>query len=580
MPVHSELVVTLVAAFVAAFVGGMVVTRLRMPPIVGYLLAGIVIGPYTPFGSADAATASQLAEVGVILLMFGVGLHFSPREIVAVGPIAIPGALGQSAVATLLGVGIGQLWGWSLSEGLILGLTLSVASTVVLLRTLEDDNSLETPAGRVAVGWLIVEDLFTVIVLVMLPALAGSDEAAGGLAGSLAGGSAALKVAFSLLQTVAFVALMLVVGVKIIPRLLREVVRSGSRELFTLCILALALGVALGSAELFGASLALGAFLAGVVLNESELSHRAGLEALPLRDAFAVLFFVSVGMLFDPSILVEEPFHVLLIVVVIIAGKATAAFIIVTGLGYGLRTGLLVSAALSQVGEFSFILASLGIALRLLPTVANSLILAGALISITINPILFRNVDVLEGFFRRWSWLRRFADRRQPPAEENLRLRRHVIICGFGRAGSSLARSLSGRDLPFVIVENDQFTYERARTAGYTCVYGDAALPAVLERALIHEARSLAVTFGGEPAAPLTVQNAKQLNPILDIVARGSGPASHRLLRRAGATEVVDPYFEASIEFVRHVLHRYGIDARQIGALQARWRTEYYQTSE
>jgi CPA2 family monovalent cation:H+ antiporter-2 len=557
-----------------------VATRLHLPPIAGYLLAGIVIGPYTPGGHADPELATQLAEVGVILLMFGVGLHFSLREILDVGPIAIPGAIGQSTVATLLGVGVSVLFGWSLTQGLILGLCLSVASTVVLLRALEERNLLETHSGRVAVGWLIVEDLFTVLILVLLPAVAGSDEASAGLATKLAGDNVALEIALSLGQTVVFVALMLVVGVKVIPRLLREVVRAGSRELFTLCILALALGVAFGSAELFGASLALGAFLAGMVLNESELSHRAGLEALPLRDAFAVLFFVSVGMLFDPAVLADQPLQIAAVVAIILLGKALAAFLIVTLLGYGVRTAILVSAALAQVGEFTFILASLSVSLDLLTMEANSAILAGAIISITINPLLFRRVDAVEGLLQRWTWFTRFAARRLPEGAEVLSVRRHVVICGYGGSGSNLARSLSGRELPFVIIESDPFVYERARAAGYSCVFGDATLPAVLEQARVREARSLAVTFAGEPTAPLTVQNAKLLNPDLDIVARAAGPESHGLLRQAGASEVVDPHFEASIEFVRHVLHRYGIEARQIQALQARWRAEYYQTSD
>jgi CPA2 family monovalent cation:H+ antiporter-2 len=561
-------------------VGGFLASRAGLPPIVGYIIAGIAIGPHTPGGSADTALASQFAEVGVILLMFGVGLHFSVRDLLEVGPVAVPGALGQIAVATLMGIGVSQLFGWSPAEGLMLGLCLSVASTVVLLRALEDLSLIETHPGRVAVGWLIVEDLFTVVVLVLLPAIVATDEHSSGVAARLFGGSTAFQVVLSLAQSVIFVALMLVVGVKVIPFLLREVVRTGSRELFTLCILALALGVAFGSAELFGASLALGAFLAGVVLNESELSHRAGLEALPLRDAFAVLFFVSVGMLFDPAILRDEPLQVVLVVAIIVAGKSLAAFLIVTGIGHGLRTGVLVAAALAQVGEFSFILASLSVALEILPAEANSSILAGAIISITLNPLLFRQVDALESRLKGWAWFARFAERRAPPGEEALSLRRHVVICGYGRAGLSLARSLSGRDLPFVIVENDPFVYERARAAGYACVYGDATLPAVLAQARVADARSVAVTFGGEPSGPLTVRNAKLLNPDADVVARGSGPESHFLLREAGASEVVDEYFEASVEFVRHVLHRYGIDAREITALQARWRAEYYRAPE
>jgi CPA2 family monovalent cation:H+ antiporter-2 len=578
--IHSDLVITLVIAFVAAFAAGFLATRAGLPTIVGYLLAGVAIGPHTPGGSADAQLASELAEVGVILLMFGVGLHFSARELMRVASIAVPGALGQSAVATLLGLGVSRLWGWSLGEGVIFGLCLSVASTVVLLRALEDRNWLDTYPGRVAVGWLIVEDLFTVLILVLLPALAGAGEGNGGLANALAPDNAWLATLLALAQTALFVLFMLAVGVKLIPRLLREVVRAGSRELFTLCILALALGVAFGSAELFGASLALGAFLAGVVLNESELSHRAGLEALPLRDAFAVLFFVSVGMIFEPSVIREQPWQVAGVVAIIVAGKSLAAFLIVSGLGFGIRTALTAAAALAQIGEFSFILAAMSLSLGLLPHEANSAILAGALISITLNPFIFRKVDELEDVVRRWHWFAGFAERRQPEQNQALALRRHVIVCGFGRSGAGLARSLHGRDLPFVVVENDPFVVERVSAAGYNCVFGDATIPAVLEQAGATRARTLAVTFSGEPAAPLAVRNAQALNPHLDVVARGAGPESHAILREAGATEVVDPYFETSVEFVRHVLHRYGIDAREISALQARWRAEYYRAPE
>jgi CPA2 family monovalent cation:H+ antiporter-2 len=574
--IHSEVIITLVAAFVAAFVGGLLASRIGLPPIVGYLAAGIAIGPNTPFGSADTSLAAEFAEIGVILLMFGVGLHFSLKELLAVGPIAVPGAIGQSAVATLLGLAVTQLWGWSLTEGLIFGLCLSVASTVVLLRALEERNLIETAHGHVAVGWLIVEDLFTVLILVLLPAVAAPEANGSGLAAEIAGDDAVLQIVLSLGQAALFVVLMLFVGVKAIPFLLREVVRSGSRELFTLAILALAMGFAFGSAELFGASLALGAFLAGVVLNESELSHRAGLEALPLRDAFAVLFFVSVGMLFEPSILVEEPLEVIAIVAIIMAGKGIAAFLIVTGIGYGLRTATLVSAALAQIGEFSFILAAVGISLDLLPEDATSLVLAGAIVSITLNPFVFRNAERIEHLASRWPWLADIASRNEPESIAAPSLRRHVVICGYGGAGSNLARTLSGRQLPFVIVENNPFVYERARLAGHPVVFGDATQPIVLAQAQVAESRTMAVTFGTLPDAELTVQNAKTLNPRLDIVARAEDAESYALLRESGSTEIIDADFEVSAEFVRHVLHRYGIDAREIAALQARRRAEHY----
>jgi CPA2 family monovalent cation:H+ antiporter-2 len=577
--VHSDLLVTIVVAFVAAFAGGFVAARLGLPAIIGYVLAGVAIGPYTPGGSADAAIATQLAEVGVVLLMFGVGLHFSIDELLAVGRISIPGAVGQSAVATALGTAFALLIGWSVTEGIILGLCLSVASTIVLLRELEDRNLLETHSGHVAVGWLIVEDIFTVVILVMLPVLAGQGGGQGvaSLLGDVAG---PVEVALSLSQAALFVVVMLVLGTKVVPRLLQEVVRAGSRELFTLSILALALGISFGSAEAFGVSLALGAFLAGIVLNESDLSYRAGLEALPLRDAFAVLFFVSVGMVFDPAVLIEEPVKVAAVVLIVIVGKSLAAFGIVSGLGYGVRTALTAAGALAQVGEFSFILAALGMQLGLLPELGSNLILAAAIISIGVHPFVMGSIVGLERRLQSFNWLHRLAGRAQPHDQVELNIRRHVIICGYGRSGSNLARVLRGRNVPHVVVENDPFVYERARNDGVPVIFGDAGLPAVLEQAQIDEARGMAVTFANQPAGVLTVQNAKTLNPAINVVARGVGGEVRNMLRRSGANEIVDGDFEASLEFVRHVLQRFGTDAREILALQARWRAEYYGSSD
>jgi CPA2 family monovalent cation:H+ antiporter-2 len=554
----------------------MLAARAGLPPLVGYLIAGVAIGPYTPGGSTDAGVAAELAEVGVILLMFGVGLHFSIRELLAVGPIAIPGALGQITVATILGTGVVILWGWGLTEGLIFGLCLSVASTIVLLRALEDRNLLESHAGHVAVGWLIVEDLFTVVALVLLPAIAEPGSERHGFIALLPESPPAIEIVLSLVQAGVFVALMLIVGVKLIPKLLQAVVRVGSSELFTLSILAIALGVAFGSAELFGASLALGAFLAGVVLNESELSHRAGIEALPLRDAFAVLFFVSVGMIFDPAILIEQPLEVFSVVAVIILGKTVAAFGIVTMLGFGVRTALTVSAALGQIGEFSFLLAALGVSLDLLPGDAYSIILAGALISISINPFLFGQEERFEKFVTAHTRFARFAGRRETEEDNDLTVRRHLIIAGYGRSGSNLARAVSGRNLPFIVIDRDPYVVERARAAGITCVLGDATQPLVLERARAVDARTLAITFNDQPDGPLTVQAARRLNPSIDITVRGGGPETHNMLRASGASAIIDSEFEASLEMVRHVLHRFGLDSREIGALQARWRAEYY----
>ncbi len=399
MPHDVTLIATFAVGFVLAFAFGYVANRLRLPPLVGYLTAGVVIGVFTPDLVANAEIAGQLAEIGVILLMFGVGLHFSVADLMAVRRVAIPGAVGQIVVATAVGTGMAMLWGWTLGAGIVLGLCLSVASTVVLLKALEERNTVQTTNGRVAVGWLIVEDLAMVLVLVLLPALA---EALGGKVPGAAHGAGGhgllVSLALTLLKVAAFGAIVLTVGPRVMPWILRQVARTGSRELFTLAVLALSVGIAFASAELFGVSFALGAFFAGVVLNESDLSHKAAQNSLPLQDAFAVLFFVSVGMLFDPSIIVREPLMLGGVLLLILVGKAIIALAVVMVMGYPASTGIYVSAALAQVGEFSFILAGLGIAFGLMPPAGLSLILAGALISITLNQFAFVVADRINAF--------------------------------------------------------------------------------------------------------------------------------------------------------------------------------------
>jgi monovalent cation:H+ antiporter-2, CPA2 family len=399
VPHEVSLISTIAVGLAFAFAGGFAAVRLGLPPIVGYLLAGVAIGPFTPGYVGDTHLAPQLAEIGVMLLMFGVGMHFSIRDLVAVHRIAIPGAIGQIAVATALGIGVSQLWGWTIGAGLVFGLALSVASTVVLLRALEERGMLGLPDGRIAIGWLIVEDLFTVAVLVIIPAVA---PALGG--GEISAGGLALPLAVTFGKVACFIALMLVVGTRVLPWLLEQVVRTGSRELFTLAVVAAALGTAFAAAELFGVSFALGAFFAGIVVNESDHSHRAAEQAKPLEDAFAVLFFLSVGMLFDPGILVRHPFQTMAVLAVILIGKSIAAFAIVRLSGYPATTALTVSASLAQIGEFSFMLAALGTAQGLLDVEGQNLILAGALISITLNPAAFRAAAAL----------RRRLDRNQP----------------------------------------------------------------------------------------------------------------------------------------------------------------------
>ena len=397
MPHDTDLIAAIAVGLSAAFVGGMIAFRLRLPQIVGYLLAGMVVGPFTPGFVADGEIASQLAEIGVILLMFGVGIHFSIGDLLAVRRLALPGAVGQVAIASSLGIGIALVWGWTFGEGLVFGLALSVASTVVLLRALTLYGKLDMPAGSVAVGWLVVEDLITVVALVLLPALViplGGTDPSGATEGNLV-----VDLAWTFGKVALFVVLMLVGGIRLIPWLLTRVERTGNRELFILATLATALGIAFGAAELFGASFALGAFLAGVVVNESELSHRAAEEALPLRDAFSVLFFVSVGMLIDPSSLIDNLDRLIPVVLVVMIGKAVAAVLLVRLLGGPVRVGLTVAAGLSQIGEFSFILADVGTSLDLLPDEGRELILAAALVSITLNPLLFQLIGPLAARF-------------------------------------------------------------------------------------------------------------------------------------------------------------------------------------
>ncbi|WP_439816241.1 cation:proton antiporter domain-containing protein [Zavarzinia sp. CC-PAN008] len=412
------LISTVAMGFVLAFIFGFIANRLRLPPLVGYLVAGIAVGPFTPGFVADAGLSGQLAEMGVIMLMFGVGLHFSMGDLMAVRWIAVPGAIGQIAVGTAIGAGVAHLWGWSLGSGLVFGLSLSVASTVVLLRALEDRNELTTPYGRIAVGWLIVEDLVMVLALVLLPALAeilGPANPSAAVAAAADGHAVAHGAGDSLWMTIlvtlakvgAFVALAVILGPRLVPAMLKQVARTGSRELFTLAVLALALGIAYGSAELFGVSFALGAFFAGVVLSESDFSHKAAQESLPLQDAFAILFFVSVGMLFDPSILIRDPLAVLAVVAIIVIGKSLAALAIVLALGYPLSAALTVSAALAQIGEFSFILAGFGVVSGLLLPEARDYILAGALLSITLNSAVFYGVD------RVMAWINADPKRRE-----------------------------------------------------------------------------------------------------------------------------------------------------------------------
>ena len=538
MPHHTPLISTIVVALVLAFGFGVLAQRLRFSPLVGYLIAGILISPFTPGYVADQGIANQLAEIGVILLMFGVGLHFSLEDLLSVGRIAVPGALAQIASATALGMVLAWWLGWSVGAGFVFGLALSVASTVVLLRAMQERRLLETERGRIAVGWLIVEDLAMVLTLVLLPALAPLFKGGAGL--DLF--ALALSTAITLAKVTGFVAIMLVVGKRVIPWVLHYVAHTGSRELFRLSVLAIALGVAFGAAMLFDVSFALGAFFAGMILSKSELSQRAAQETLPLRDAFAVLFFVSVGMLVDPTIVTREPLAVLATMVIIVLGKSLAALIIVRLFGHPTSTALTIAASLAQIGEFSFILAGLGIDLALLPERGRDLILAGAILSILLNPLLFAALD---------RWLARVdmqsaakvepADRHGTAAREpvpHTRLTGHVVLVGHGRVGSFVSAALPA-DTALLVIEDDPGRVGTLKGEGREAVTGNAAHPDVIGAANLSAARCLLVAIPDAFEGGQVVEQARRLNPGLMIVARAHSEDEIEHLKKHGASKVV-----------------------------------------
>lgn len=526
MPHATPLIATVVGGLVIAFLFGLAAHRLRMPSLIGYLLAGIVVGPFTPGYVADQSLANELAEIGIILLMFGVGLHFSLRQLLAVRGIAIPGALAQIAVATVLGFGLALMLGWSVAGGVVFGLALSVASTVVLLRALEERRILDTDRGRIAVGWLIVEDLVMVLALVLIPAFAGAGE------GPTSAGSIATAVGLTILKVAGFVVLMLVIGRRFVPWLLHFVAHSGSRELFRLAVLAIALGVAFGAAMLFGVSLALGAFFAGVILAESPLSQRAAEETLPLRDAFAVLFFVSVGMLFNPVILLTDAPAVLATLAIITIGKSLAAFAIVRAFGRSGSTALTISASLAQIGEFSFILAALGVGLGVLPAAGRDLILAGAILSIMLNPLVFAAIDRLG---RRLSKDDTPAIGGVPAAP----MTGHVVVVGFGRVGARVARALRDGGERITLIETAPDRVAADERDDFTLVDGNAARREVLQQADVGAARMLFVATPEPFEAGQIVRQARAMNPAIHIVARAHGDEEVVHLGKQGADRTI-----------------------------------------
>ncbi|UYN97794.1 MAG: Kef family K(+) transporter [Enhydrobacter sp.] len=538
MPHHTPLIATIAVGLMLAYVFGLVAHRLRLQPLVGYLLAGVLVGPHTPGFVADQSLATELAEIGIILLMFGVGLHFSLKDLMSVARIAIPGAIGQIAVATGMGVLLALAMGWSLAAGMVLGLALSVASTVVMVRTLQDRHILDTDRGRIAVGWLVVEDLVMVLALVLLPALATSG------AGS---DVPATRILFSVLITVAkvsiFVAVMLLVGRRLIPWLMHYTAHTGSRELFRLAVYAIALGVAFGAAKMFDVSFALGAFFAGMVMRESDLSHQATEESLPLRDAFAVLFFVSVGMLLNPSVFLDEPLAVLATVAIIVIGKSAAAFLIVRAFGHPNRTALTISASLAQIGEFSFILIGLGFGLKLVSPQAQDLVVAGAIVSMMINPLLFTLIED------------RAAKKEAPVPSAKTG---HDVLIGYGRVGSLVGAALAGGDGKLIVVESNEQAIEQARSDGAEVISGNAADPAVLAATNLTAARRLIITIPEAFEAGQVVAQARAANPSLEILARAHSRPTAEHLSSLGARLVIQGEREIAHRMIEHLTSNAG----------------------
>ena len=547
----TALIFTLAVGFGLAFVLGLAAVRLRLPPLIGYLVAGIIIGPSTPGLKADAEMAAQLAEVGVILLMFGVGLHFSLKDLLAVRRVALPGALLRIAIVTALTAGVARLWGWSWSGGVVLGLALSVASTVVVLRQLDALGLLDTADGRVAVGWLVVEDLAMVLALVLLPPLTGGDT-------SIVG-----DLGITLLKVAAFVVLMLFAGTRIVPWLLERVARTGSRELFTLAVLAAALGVAVGASSLFGVSFALGAFFAGVVIAESDLSHQAAADALPLQDAFAVLFFVSVGMLLDPFVLVEQPWRVLTVVVIVVAVKALVTFGLALYLRRTLRSSLIISGSLAQVGEFSFIVAGLGITLGVLPPEGRDLILAGAMVSIIVNPLLLRAVNRIEQWMATKPGLAAALERQDAEydvagPEPAHGMRDHVVLVGYGRVGRRIGDALRREGIPYIVVERDRVAVEAVRQSGVPAVFGDAARPGILDHVHLGAAKLLIIASPDPFQARRVIEVSRQANPRLEIAARTHGEGSEAYLQERGVDRTFMGERELALSMAHYALTHMG----------------------
>lgn len=573
---HLDLILTVTGSLAAALILGYLTHRVGLSPMVGYLLAGIAVGPSTPGFVANRELADQLAEIGVILLMFGVGLHFHFQDLWAVRKVAVPGAIGQIGVATLLGCGVGLACGWSWSGCLVFGLAISVASTVVLLRVLADNNDLHTSSGHIAVGWLIVEDLFTVLVLVLLPVGFGAKAGAADMA---------LAVIWSVAKICLLVAFVIYVGGRLIPWLLARVAATRSRELFTLTVLVVALGIAVGAAMLFGVSMALGAFLAGMVVGRSDFSSRAATEALPMRDAFAVLFFVSVGMLFDPAILLEAPGLVVATLSIVLLGKPLAALAMVVLLRYPLPVGLAVAVALAQIGEFSFILATYGRALEILPEQATSALIAAAIVSISLNPIVYRLIDVLaahaQRFSRRWRWFSTPPQSQaagQPDGEPAASAdgTGRAIVVGYGPVGRTLVRLLRENALEPTVIELNLDTVQRLREDGVRAVYGDATHLATIQEAGTQEAIAFILSSAGMHDSEEAIRMARAVNPRIQVFARANYLRELPALRHHGANAVFSGEGEVALAMAEFILRRLGASAEQIDRQRDRVREEVF----
>jgi len=559
VPHDVDLIILLAVGFGVALFFGYIAARLRLPPLIGYLIAGIIISPNTPGIEADIHLANQLAELGVMFLMFGVGMHFSLNDLLQVRRIALPGAILQIAVATLLGVGVSMLWGWSFGSALVFGLSLSCASTVVLLKALGDRGLLDSVNGKIAVGWLLVEDLVMVLVLVLLPATA---VLLGGKAPAGAEGNIWLTLGITLLKVIGFIAFMLIVGKRVVPIIMQFVARLGSRELFTLTVVAAAVSIAYGSYAIFGVSMALGAFFAGMVVKESDFSHRAEEETLPLREIFSILFFVSVGMLFDPHILIERPLHILAVIAIIMVGKTLAAMALVLFFRYPINTALTVGASLAQIGEFSFILATLGVSLGLLTLEAQNLILAGALFSITLNSFVFSAVEPVQRWIRERSHLARLLERSGDPLAmlpdevDQAYLHDQVVIVGYGGVGRRITENLINQNIKVVIAEENREIVEKLRQANIAAVSGVATEPGVLIQAHIMHARLLVISPMDILDIHRIVDIAKQLNPQIQVLICAESKEEAAVIRDENIGEVFYAKEEMAKNMSHHILNQ------------------------